>query len=322
MNSFYRFLFLLIIAVNVFMLLIAGSAKAQDVSSFSQYMYNMAHYNPAYCGSLPFMKVNLTHHNQWQDVQGAPEATMLSMQAPINFTRVGLGLIAYNQKGGIETNNTLFLNYAYHIPIGPEGHLSFGLGAGISNRQVRWSQVITYDPENPSTIDPAIPSSDVSVWMPNVGVGLYYHTSKFSISLSAPRIFQDSPPTSSAIKDNINLSGKDIMMFLVCQYSISINNNIKLQPSLLIHSSPNSSPGTRVRVNSLWVSGLSLGTGYNSNNSITTMVGYHFSPKLQFYYSYDTSTTKSSAGGKNSHEIILNYNLSLRKNQITSPRYF
>lgn len=294
---------------------------AQDNINFTQYMNNKMYFNPAVAGINQYMEFNMVYRNQWQDITGSPQSSLLSLSAPLNYSKVGLGITVYNDKIGIRTNNAIFVNYAYHLKVGDHATLSMGLMAGVSNKRLRWSELTTYDPFNISPDDPSIPSQDMSVWVPNFGVGIYLYTPQFYLGLSAPRFVYSPLPTSGSLSDNFSVNGKDIVFYLNGGLTLPINENMELNPSFLIQSSLASSLDATLSANIVLQTGLFWGAGYRLEDAWTAVVGYQFSPKLKFSYSYDKTISKLSSN-RATHEIILNYNLSLRKNQITSPRYF
>lgn len=295
---------------------------AQEDIRFSHYTYNRLFYNPAYAGSSRFMEAVFAYRNQWVDVEGAPETAIISIQSPINYTNFGLGAVVYNNKFGIQKDNAILLNYAYHLQISYKGILSMGLQAGFINKQIKWSQLTTFDPNFPSPDDPAIPNQDISTWVPNFGVGLYYYTPEYYISFSAPRLLSNDQPYSKGVSNNLEFNVKTIFFYLGVGTTQPLTDEIKCSPSLLLITSYSSSANVNANFEFEHASGFTAGIGYRTDNSWAALFGYQLNPKVRFSYSYEKYFGKYRSKGYTNHEIILNYNLSLRKSQITSPRYF
>ena len=54
------------------LLLSIGSLQAQREPFYTQYMYNIGSFNPAYVGSVENTDFNLLYRAQWIDIPGAP----------------------------------------------------------------------------------------------------------------------------------------------------------------------------------------------------------------------------------------------------------
>jgi type IX secretion system PorP/SprF family membrane protein len=296
--------------------------KAQEDIRFSNYSYNRLFYNPAYAGSSRYMETVLAYRNQWVDVEGAPETAVLSIQSPVNYTKFGLGAVVYNNRFGIQKDNAVFVNYAYHLQISYQGTLSMGIQAGFINKQIKWTQLITYDPNFPSPDDPAFPDQDVSTWVPNFGIGFYYYTPKYYIGLSAPRLLSNDQPATEGISENMKFKIKNTVFYFGAGANLPMSTELEFKPSLLIVSSYSGTTTAMTNFEIVHESGVSLGLGYRTDDSWAGIIGYQLSQKLRFSYSYEKYFGKYRSKGFTNHEIILNYNLSLRKSRITSPRYF
>jgi len=67
---------------------------AQQDAQFTQYMYNTINVNPAYAGSRGALSVFALHRTQWVGLKGAPTTNTVSVNTPLNESR--LGFIVYN----------------------------------------------------------------------------------------------------------------------------------------------------------------------------------------------------------------------------------
>ena len=106
-------------------------AKAQNEITYSQYMFNNLLVNPAYAGYKEQVNVNLLSRNQWVGIKGAPTTQSLLVDGAFFHNKnVGLGLTVLNDKIGIQGQTAMMANYAYRLPVGQKGRLSFGVGVG------------------------------------------------------------------------------------------------------------------------------------------------------------------------------------------------
>ncbi|WP_372751194.1 PorP/SprF family type IX secretion system membrane protein [Labilibaculum sp.] len=310
---------------SLFVFMCFTNSQAQEEIRFSNYKANQLFYNPAYAGTTGFMEGVLGYRKQWVDIEGAPETASLSFQAPINYTNSGLGIVAYNNKLGIQSDVAIFINYGYHIQIGFKGNLSMGLQAGFIHKQYNWGDLTFYDPYINSEIsasDPIVSDGTESSWVPNFGLGFYYYTPDYYLSLSIPRLLTNDQISTGGISNNMSFDAESTFYYLGAGIKKSLNQEIDFSPSIFFVGSQKTSNLLSVNLDFEHESGISAGAGYRSDSSWAALLGYQFNQKMKFSYSYEKSFGNSTSNSNTTHEIILNYNLSLRKSQITSPRYF
>ena len=198
---------------------------------------------------------------------------------------------------------------------------SLGFQAGMVNKEVRWSEVTTYDP-NFTGDDPSIPNMNISNIAPNFGLGAYYTTPKFHLGFSTPRLLQNTYPHEKDLGKNIKFEFKDIYFYINSGVLLNINSEIQLAPSVLLFSSLNSTVNYNFILHFTYINGISTGGSFRSEKYWSMNVGYEFNSKLGVSYSYENSIDKLKRGDHTSHEIFLNYKISLKKNSYTSPRFF
>lgn len=299
----------------------AYSVLAQEEIRFSNFTFNRLVYNPAYAGSTDFMEAVLTHRNQWVDVDGSPETSSLAVQTPINNTKFGLGATIYQNKIGIQKDIALFFSYSYHLKVNHESFLSLGIQGGFINKQVNWTDLTTYDP-NTKANDPAFPDSNISTLVPNFGIGAYYRTPKYFISFSLPRLLSNELPDTKGIGENVNFEAKNIQAYLGAGFRTPIRFDLDIEPSVMFSSAYSTSANMILNIIFHHDTGISAGGGFRTDKSWAANVGYKISPRLKFSYTYEKAFGNSTTKGYVNHEFIINYNISLKKSQITSPRYF
>lgn len=123
------------------------SAHAQD-PELSQYYSSPLYTNPAFAGLSGGNRVALNYRNQWQ---GAFNSYAAAFDANLPRINSGLGVLVFSDQigqGVIQTNSAL-LSYAFHTKINYDWTMSFGMQAGIQQRQVDWNKLIFADALNP-----------------------------------------------------------------------------------------------------------------------------------------------------------------------------
>ena len=118
-----------------------GRALAQQEVMVSQYMFNQLFLNPAYAGSHPYMSSSLLHRAQWLRVDGAPQTSMMAVDAPLMKGKMGAGLSIVHDRIGVSRDLDIAGHYAYHIRVSEGSKLAFGLRAGLSLYSADLSQL-------------------------------------------------------------------------------------------------------------------------------------------------------------------------------------
>ena len=99
-----------------FALLLTGFAGfAQQDAQYTQYMYNTININPAYAGSRGVMSIFGLHRTQWVGLDGAPVTNAVSLNKPINNSKLGIGLSFVNDRIGPTDENTISADISYTV---------------------------------------------------------------------------------------------------------------------------------------------------------------------------------------------------------------
>ncbi|NCD71136.1 PorP/SprF family type IX secretion system membrane protein [Mucilaginibacter agri] len=291
-------------------------AMAQQEAMYTQYMFNTLAINPAYAGSRNVTSATALYRNQWVGIAGAPRTATLSIDAPIESKKVGLGLQVYSDRLGITTTNGAIASYAYRIRM-DKGTLALGLQGGVSQYQANFTSVNLGSSGVP---DPAF-SQNVNKMLLDFGVGVYYNTDKFYLGLSSPQLLNNKLTNLKVEGDN-SFSGQAMHLFLATGYVFQLNDDLHLKPSVLIKYVKGAPIEGDLNA-TLWVSDvIGFGAQYRTEADISGLVEFQVSPQIRLGYSYDHSTTKLVQYNSGSHEIMLRYEFGFTKGKILSPRFF
>jgi type IX secretion system PorP/SprF family membrane protein len=74
-------------------LLFTAVSFAQQDAQFT-YMYNTININPAYAGSRGALSIFALHRTQWVGLDGAPVTNAVSINTPLNNSKLGLGVLS------------------------------------------------------------------------------------------------------------------------------------------------------------------------------------------------------------------------------------
>lgn len=287
-------------------------AFSQQDSQYTQYMYNTININPAYAGSRGALSVFALHRDQWVGLDGAPKTNTISINTPINNSSIGLGVSLVNDKIGPTNENQFSVDLSYTIQTSETWKLSFGIKgtADFFNLDV--------DKLNPADQgDPQFQNFQ-NDFSPNVGAGLYWHSSKAYIGLSVPNFIQTNRYNDNDVaiyKDKINY-------YLMGGYVFNLSQEIKFKPAALIKMVEGAPLQVDVSANFLFFEKLTLGAAYRWDAAISVMAGFQITDGLYIGYGYDNETTNLRHYNSGSHEIFLRYEFFKNNGKITTPRFF
>jgi len=295
-----------------FVLILTSSASfAQQDAQFTQYMYNTININPAYAGSREVMSIFGLHRTQWVGLDGAPVTNALSLNTPINNSKIGIGLSAINDRIGPTVENTLSVDVSYTVQTSETYKLSFGVKGTGNFFNLDASQLNPLVDNDPSLVN-------YNKFTPNIGAGVYFHSDKSYIGVSVPNFIQSNRYNS----DNVAILKERINYYFIAGYVFDLNPNIKFKPALLTKLVTGSPLQVDVSGNFIFYDKFVIGAAYRWDAAVSTLAGFQITDGLYVGYGYDMETTNLRKYNRGSHEVFLRYELFNNNNKIVSPRFF
>lgn len=303
--------FSLIISILACLLMTRGASAQQD-AMFTQYMFNGLSLNPAYAGSHNAISTNFIWRKQWVGLDGAPTSTNFSIHSPLGGDKLAGGVQLVHDKIGV--SEELFVNgsLAYILPVSDDAKLSFGLSGGLDKLDYNFN-----DLELGSTVDPNfVEANNISESKVNFGLGVYYHTKNTFVGLSIPRLIENA-------YGNEGLTYQQRRhYFIYAGHVFTLHPNFKFKPNVLVKVSTNVPASVDLNANFLFIDKVWFGVSYRSSESIDLLAQYYVTDQLSFGYAYDINTNRLRTTNNGSHEVMLSYLFSFRKNAMLTPRYF
>lgn len=292
--------------------------RAQDDMQLSQYFMSMGYYNPAYAGTTGDLNMLGLFHQQWIGMPNASTAFLVVADMPIKFgsTNHGIGLAVNTESIGLDQSTKFGFQYAYKQKLFG-GILSGGLQVGIFNRAFDGTKVhIPEDNDYYQQEDEAIPRTAVQAMALDVNLGLYYTHKNFYAGVGVTHITEPElhyeENASSYLSRGLNLTGG---------YNIQLRNPLyELQPSVFLMTNMQNSFLADITGRVVYNKMFNGGFSWRVNNSVALLLGATFG-RLQVGYSYEYPTTairKASSGG---HEVLVRYQLKLKKTKTGKNRH-
>ena len=310
-----------------FLLAIVSKSYSQQEPQYTQYMYNIGSFNPAYVGTVENMDITGLYRAQWIDIEGAPRTIRVGLNYPFTNDKMGLGFNVQSDQLGPTTNTFVDISYSYQLMLSANTKLSFGVKAGGSFLNVDFSKG---DFENPG--EPILGREQISNFYPTVGAGLFLYQEKWYFGVSAPNFLPG-----GLYNDDVAQVLDDKLQFnFIGGYVFDLSEKLKFKPAFLINTISGAPATINGSANFLINDVFTVGASYRVDNAISGLAGFQVSNSMFVGYSYDYNTNPIGKYSSGSHEIILkfyvgrgaktkadkNENLKGKPKQIDSPRFF
>lgn len=296
-------------------LFITGKSFGQQDPMYTQYMENLMTINPAYAGSKELLSMMAVSRNQWTSMPHAPETRTIALHSPVGMTNMGLGLSLLRDNIWPIKQTGFYLDYSYTLNFENQRKLSLGLKGGVNFYEAGLADLTTIDPDDPVFVN------DINrKFLPNFGVGAFYHTNRYYAGLSVPKL----------IKNVINKKGfsteqfnrEEIHVFFMTGYVFDVNRIVKFKPSTLVKYVKNAPVGFDFNGTFLIYDRLWLGAMYRLGDSFGGLFQLQLMDAMKIGYSYDFPVSRLGAYNNGTHEIMVSFDFNLSNNKIRSPRYF
>jgi type IX secretion system PorP/SprF family membrane protein len=301
------FILLSVLALNI---------KAQQETMISQYMFNGLFINPAYAGSHKYFSASLLYRNQWVNFEGAPKTGIVSVDGPIVNNKMGIGLVAVNDRIGITNKTDVYGNYAYHLQVNENSKLSFGIKAGFSNYNADFGDLKYWDKN-----DQVYQQGAVSHLLPRFGFGTYYYSEKFYAGISIPTLLA----YDNTYSFNVDLNKASFLrrhLFVTTGYVFEVSESVKLKPSMLLKYVTNAPAEIDITMSSMFKDIIWLGVSYRSNDAVVGIIEYQANQRFRVGYAYDFTVSKMKNYNMGSHEIMIGYDFGKDFISVKTPRFF
>lgn len=309
--------------IPILFIFIPKNSIAQQDTQYTQYMYNTISINPAYAGSRDALSINGLYRNQWVGIGGAPVTQTLNIHSPLGYNdKIGLGFSIVNDKIGPTQETYIDIDFSYTINTSREGgQLAFGIKAGGHLLDVN------FDDLNRFTNTDILSDTNIdNKFSPNIGVGLYYHTSKFYIGLSAPNLLltKHFDQSSNGNMASSFLAVERINYYLISGYVLDINEDLQFKPATLLKAVSGAPLQADISANFLFREKLTFGLAYRWSAAVSVLAGFQISDNLMLGFAYDFETTElgNTQFNGGSYEFVLRYEIFKKREKVIYPRFF
>ena len=306
--------------------------RAQFDPQIGQYMFMRSVYNPAAVGEGDLMRVYGSHRMQFTGIMDAPMTTNFSFSSPfvIGKTSHAAGVRFMNDRFGLFSNQSFYVEYAYRIKLG-KGYLSVGADLGFINLSFAVDSVnlkdvadLVKDHAYHNATDNAIPEASgqngVSGMGFDLGVGVYYSTPTWWAGVSYGHVTQ--PKLQWSDKAEVSVRGT---FYAAGGYNWRLRDKRwLLMPSAMLQTD---FAGWDINLTMLAQVNerYRFGMGYRIAGSVNILLGMDIIDGLQVGYTYELPANGLIKESYGSHELYLAYGFNIlkpkRTNRYKSVRY-
>ena len=267
--------------------------------------------NSAYTGQRKVLSYLGLYRTQWVGIDGAPKTLTFGIHSPLKNENLGMGISIVSDQLGPIREDYINLNFSYTIRLNRSTELSFGLKGGLHNLSSDFSRGNSFQ-----NTDVAF-NENISLFSPTIGAGLYLHSTRSYLGLSAPNFL-----TTEHYNDyKESLASERLHLFLIGGYVFNIDNDIKLKPAFLIKAVSGSPLIADLSINAMFNNRFVFGLAYRWDASLSGLTGLQVNKTLFIGYAYDYNTSIGNKYTGGTHEVLLRFELQ-QINKILSPRFF
>jgi len=308
------------------LLFLSTVVHGQLEPQYTQYMYNIGSFNPAYAGTVENPEVSALYRAQWIDIPGAPRTIRLGVNLPWANDINGLGFNVVSDQLGPTTQTFLNVAFSHQINVSEYTKLSFGVNAGGALLDVDFTKGNFEDPN-----EPLLSNQVFNEFFPTVGAGMFLYDDEWYLGASVPNFLTGvvSEEAASLINDKIQFN-------LIGGYVFELSDELKFKPAFLANVVQGLPLRFDLSANFLISDVFTAGAAYRVSNAVSGLVGFQISSALFVGYSYDYNTNSLGQYNQGSHEMILKFYIGAeggtrsdrpdkrkgKPKQIDTPRFF
>lgn len=283
----------------IILLMFAGGAfyaSAQQIALNSQYVYNEMVVNPAAVGLKDYTPVGFQFRRQWMGIDAAPVTQTVFANGYMG-AGMGIGGTIFNDVTGPTRRTGLNVALAYHLKLGSNYNLSFGLGSSLTQFYLNRDKLVTEIQG-----DQAILNNTNNQLVPDANAGLWLSSERLFVGVSAFNLVQSKVDLFS-IQNNITNTLNRTMYFMG-GYAIKASDKLDITPSVLFRFMMDAPFALDVNLIATYDKKFWFGGSYRLNDAAVIMAGVNVG-QLMFGYSYDLSLSELRTYNSGSHEILI-----------------
>lgn len=280
----------------------SGSVFGQLGTPLSQYSGNQIVYNPGYAGMFDLLSINLSVHQSWVGLRGAPRMVNFNGHAPFKNKKHAWGWTYQHEKWGNLRGNMVYGNYAYKVYL-HRAVLNLGVQAGVFHHQIDWDAIEYVTHPEDRTLGKG-KTADIRF---DANVGAYYMTANWYMGVSALHLNQPKYNIYELEGDRW-YSQRRTQYFLMGGYNMDVDEDWSLRPEVFMRYVETAPMSVNVGAQLFYQKDYGIGVTYMSGQqTVSFSMKIGLAKGLRIGYSYDVMFGVLRPYQKGSHEISVNY---------------
>ena len=279
--------------------------QAQQRPIHSLYMFDPLLVNPAYAGTQVQLSATAIYRNQWVNLEGAPKTFTATVHSGFLKSKMGLGIIATNDKIGIHNDAGFYGVYSYKIKLTQLSSLSFGIQGGFNNLKSDYNLLNIKNPNDPNL------AGVINKFNPNVGAGFFYRFKDVYLGFSVPQIIENKVFVNETLGPS--LSKQVRYYYLFGGLNRKLSNDFRWIPSTLVRMQADAPLSFDINSTLVYKDAVGLGVSYRLKEGFVGLFELQINENFHVGYAYDFTVTELSQFSSGSHEIMINYRVKIQR---------
>lgn len=218
--------------LTLLIIVLVQITQAQQTPIYTHQLLNGYSLNPAKAGASDNLNVFMQYRNQWTEMPGSPETTVITADGVLNGKKIGLGLNLVKDVANIIGQTSGMGTFSYFVNLTENQSLSMGLSVGFTRNEIYFDRI-----KADNTFDPSILYSTDSRTKFDADFGLNYKYKELEIGFISKHL----PATNYLYEKNEDFKALNYQLvrhYIVnAQYKYSLpESKLDLTPNLLLKS--------------------------------------------------------------------------------------
>lgn len=292
-----------IIVVILFFMLVSLKTNAQQLTQYSQTVFNQFALNPATAGIKRCLDANISYRFQWIGIKGAPNSGYVSFSSGIKSknksylgVKHGVGGIIERDDIGLFAKTSFNFAYSFQYNFTRELKLAIGLSMG--------AYIFDFKGNNANTLapDPSLTGRSNKLYGPSAILGVWMNGREFYWG--------------ATVQNLVPLKWKGIGYNSKMQTHFTLNagynarfagDEMSIVPSVLMRIPPKGPLSLEINVLYNYKNLFSIGLLYRTVDAIGAMFRFRFLNYMSVSYSFDFVTSKMGPNTAYTHEISIGF---------------
>lgn len=270
---------------------------AQQLTQYTNFVFNYQLVNPAAIGYTTCTEFKSTYRQQWAGIEGAPKTTSALVHARLRANRnafQGIGAVVETDQAGAFGGTGFTLNYSYHTRFTKGYNLAAGIGLGFMQYRIDFTKLNFQDPLG----ETAITNTVNDYIIPNINMGFWLYRADRFYGLAIKSVTNGKVEGTQATKYNRHYT-------LTYGKYIKVSKDLAFKPSFMFRWVKSTRPAIDAQLLLSYKKAFSIGLAARNGHGFSALIKMELLDQITIGYAYDVTLNKLRYGSYSTHEICL-----------------